>query len=253
MFLTYMETEGYSVSTIQQHLAAIVAAHDKANVPSAARAGLVRDVLRGIRRKIGVAPKQKQPILVPMLAAMVLATRDDLMGIRDKAVLLVDFAGAFRRNELASIDFEDIEFVKEGMIITLRRSKTDQEGRGRKVAIHPGQNLDPVSAMKQWLEASGVQSGPVFLGFRNGRLTSKRIWGEDVARIIKRAIVRCGCGDPAKFSGHSMRSGFVTAAAKAGKTEGEVMRQTGHRSVDMLQRYYREANLFQNNATKGIL
>ena len=173
-----------------------------------------------------------------------------LGGARDRALLLLGFAGAFRRSELVGIDVEDLGFREEGLVVTLRRSKTDQEGEGRRVGIPYGSDpaTCPFRAVRAWLKLSGIDSGPLFRPIdRRGRLGPSRLTDKSVALLVKRYVKDVGL-DPARFSGHSLRAGLVTAAALAGASERSIMAQTGHRSPNMVRRYIRECSLFQDNA-----
>jgi integrase len=173
------------------------------------------------------------------------------IGIREQALLLVGFAGAFRRSELAALDWEDVEERPEGLVVTIRRSKTDAEGQGRKVGIPRGREVCPVAALAAWREESGGGSGPVFRRVdRHSRLL-ERMSGQAVAFVVKRWAAVIG-RDATEFSGHSLRAGLATSAALAGKSERAIMNQTGHRSVTMVRRYIRDGSLFRDNAAEGI-
>jgi integrase len=239
-------------------LAAISQVHKAAGFASPRGAAEVQEVMKGIRRSLGVAQVQKAPILLSDLRAMVEALPIGLAGLRDRALLLVGFAGAFRRSELVALDIRDVNFAPEGLEVTLRRSKTDQEGVGRKIGLPYGSNPStcPVRALQAWLNASapqGTTSGPIFREVRpDGRTVMVApLTGQSVALIVKKAATGAGL-DPAKFSGHSLRAGLATSAAKAGKSERAIMAQTGHRSEKMVRRYIRDASLFDDNAASGI-
>ncbi len=171
------------------------------------------------------------------------------VGLRDRALLLVGFAGAFRRAELVSLDVSDLEFSSAGLTITLRRSKTDQEGRSRRLGIPYGSSeaTCPVRALEAWLESARIQDGPIFRPLdRFQRVQPTRLSSERVALIVKRRAKAVGL-DPARYAGHSLRAGLATSAAAAGASERVIMSQTGHRSADMVRRYIREGSLFQSN------
>ncbi len=173
-----------------------------------------------------------------------------IIGVRDRAMVLLGFAGAFRRSELVALDVEDCTFGKDGLTITLRRSKTDQDGAGRKVGIPYGSNPDtcPVRTIQTWLEMAGIDSGPLFRSInRHGKVREGRLSGIDVSRVVKKLARRAGL-DPAKYGGHSLRAGHATSAAIAGATERSIMKQTGHRSVQMVRRYIRDGSLFRENS-----
>jgi len=178
-----------------------------------------------------------------------------LLGRRDAALLLVGWAGAFRRSELVGLAVSDLVFGPQGLVVTLRRSKTDQEGAGRVVAIP--HSVDPaacpVRVLRSWLDAASIISGPVFRAVsRHGAIRAAGLTGRAVASVVKRTAAAAGL-DAAKYSGHSLRAGFATAAAVAGKTERSIMRQTGHVSVAMLHRYIRDAELWVSNPAAGLL
>lgn len=215
---------------------------------------LVAETLKGIKRTHGTAPKQKAPVLTEDLRLMLRLVADNLQGRRDRAILLVGFAGAFRRSELVALDVADLKFQAEGLLVTLRRSKTDQEGEGRYVAIPQGLHADtcPVRAMEAWLQGAGVTDGPVFRPVRKGGfLRSTRLTGHAIASVVKRYAKRAGL-PVESFSGHSLRAGFVTSAARAGEPERRIMRQTGHKSIEMVLRYVRQANAFTDNLCERL-
>lgn len=237
------------VSTIQRRLAAIGQAHQAGGHESPTANILVRNLMSGIRREKGVRQHGKAPILIDDLRKMVLSLPASEAGVRDRAILLLGFAGAFRRSELVSLDCEDVAFEKEGAVITLRRSKTDQEGAGVKKAIPYGNNgaTCPVLALREWLTVAGISEGAVFRGIdRHGTMTDKRLSGRAVALIVKRTAKAVGI-DPERFSGHSLRAGLVTQAAINGASESSIMSQTGHKSVAMVRRYIRDGNLWRDN------
>jgi integrase len=243
------------VATIARALVAINQAHKLAGLegPRAHRA--VRETFAGIRRTIGTAQRGKAPMMPETIRAAAAAGRDDLLGARDRALLTIGFAGGFRRSEIVSLDVSDLDFRPEGLVVTLRRSKTDQEGAGRRVALPFGSNPDtcPVRVLRAWLDAAGVTAGAVFRGVdRHGNVSPERLSDRAVANIVKAAAERAGL-DAASYSGHSLRAGLATAAAKAGKSERAIMRQTGHRSERMVRRYIREASLFDDNAAAGLV
>ena len=238
------------VGSIQRRLNAIAEAHKAVGLESPTVAGIVRNTFKGIKRTLGTAANQKAPTLTDDIRAMVGATDTGLIGLRDRALILLGFAGAFRRSELVSLDVEDCVFGKDGLTVTLPRSKTDQDGQGRKIGIPYGSNPEtcPVRVLQAWLEQAGVTGGPLFRSLsRHGYLRPDRLSGIDVARVVKKLAVRAGL-DPAKYGGHSLRAGHATAAAIAGASERSIMNQTGHRSVQMVRRYIREGNLFRENS-----
>lgn len=254
VFLAQLADSGRKVATIEKTLAAISEAHRAAGYPSPRQSAPVRAVLQGIRRKKLTAPRQVAPITLAELRLMISALPSTRKGIRDRAILLLGFAGAFRRSELTALDVADLAFGDDGITVTLRRSKTDQEGVGRKVGIPRGRNgLCPVRAVRAWLESAGSPTvGPLFVGMtRHSKLTGRRLDGKDIAILIKSAATAAGL-EASRFSGHSLRAGLVTTAARAGKSERAIMDQTGHKSAAMVRRYIRDAGLFDDNAADGI-
>ncbi len=246
--------ESSKVSTIQRRLIAISQAHQASRLESPTKSILVRETMKGIRRVKGTAQAGKAPTLIADIRAMVAALPSSLIGTRDRALLLLGFAGAFRRSELVALDVADLEFGCQGVVITLRRSKTDQEGQGRAIGIPHGANAVtcPVKALKAWLKAAGIDDGPIFRPVnRHGHLAPARLSAGAVAEIVKRCARAAGL-DPAKYAGHSLRAGLATSAAAAGVSERAIMAQTGHRSVTIARRYIREGSLFRENAASVV-
>jgi integrase len=259
-YLAHLADTGRKVSTIGRALAAISEGHRAKGYESPRSSAVVKRELQGIRRRLGVAPEQKAPVLVAELRDMVRSLdveaegRMGLQALRDRALLLVGFAGAFRRSELVALNVGDLQFTEDGVRITVRRSKTDQEGEGREVGIAHGQHAitDPVRALRAWLEAAGIERGPIFRAIvPDGTVSSKRASDKAVARLVKRAANAAGL-DPATVSGHSLRAGLVTSAAMAGRPTHAIMKQTGHKSDAMVRRYIRAASLFKENVSDGI-
>jgi integrase len=238
------------VGTIQRRLNAIAEAHKAVGVDSPTSSGMVRNTLKGIRRSLSSAPAQKAPALTDDIRAMIGVADDGLIGLRDRALILLGFAGAFRRSEVVGLDVADLAFGHDGLTVNLRRSKTDQAGEGRKIGIPYGSNPDtcPVRVLQSWLEATGLTDGAVFRSMdRHGRLQSARLAPADVARVVKKLALRAGL-DPTRYAGHSLRAGHATSAAIAGASERSIMNQTGHRSVQMVRRYIRDGSLFRENS-----
>ncbi len=253
-YITSKADAGKKVATIAQGLSAIGQAHQLAGLDNPCSSAHVKKVWKGIRRTLGTAPYQKAPVLVPDLRRMVAALPDNLVGVRDRALLLVGFAGAFRRSELVALTVADLELTDDGLVVTIRKSKTDQEGQGRKVGVPFGSAREtcPVRSLRAWLEAADLNDGPVFRAVdRHGMVASVALTGRSVARVVKRSAERAGL-DPSRFSGHSLRAGLATAAAKAGRPIHAIMAQTGHKSVGMVMTYVREARIFEENAASGI-
>ena len=241
-------------STLQRALVSIAHAHQAADVPSPTTSPAVRAVLAGIRRTHGTAQAGKAPVGVAELREMVAPLGGDLRGQRDRALLLVGFAGAFRRGELVALDVEDLETPAAGLVLTVRRSKTDPEGAGRRVGIPGGQHAAtcPVRALSAWLTAAAITSGPLFRGIdAAGQVSARRLTDRQVARIVQRRAAAVGL-NATRYAGHSLRAGLATSAAAAGVEERDIMRQTGHRSVVVMRRYVRDGQLFRANAAAAV-
>jgi integrase len=246
--------ERCKVSTLERRLATISQAHKAAHLETPTKAAEVRAVLQGIRRAKGTAQRQKAPAVTQIIRAMVGQLSDGPLGVRDRALLLLGFAGAFRRSELVALDVADVNFTADGLIVRLPRSKTDQEGQGATKGIPYGSNLAtcPVRALRAWLDAGGSTDGPIFRPItRHGHVQPARLSAYAVALVVKRAAAAAGL-DPTAFSGHSLRAGLATAAAAAGVSERAIMNQTGHRSVTVARRYIREGSLFRENAAASV-
>jgi integrase len=236
-------------------LAAITAAHKAAGFDSPREAAEVRAVRRGIRRELGTAQREAAPLLTPELRRALAALPATIHGARDRALLLLGWAGAFRRSALVALDVPDLVVDAEGFAVTIRRDKTDQEGRGRTIAIPFSSSAEvcPVRSVRAWLDAAGVSEGPIFRAVnRHGRVGAARLSDRAVALVVQRAATSIGL-DAATFAGHSLRAGFATSAARAGKADRDIMRQTGHRSRAMLDRYVRAAQLWIDNPAAGLL
>lgn len=246
--------QGYAVSTIARRLVTIGQAHRKAGHEPPTSTEPVRAVWAGVRRRLGTAQRQVAPATIEVLRRMVATCDDRPGGIRDRALLVVGFAGAFRRSEVAALDVEDLEYRPDGVVVTLRRSKTDQEGAGRRIGLPYGSNPDtcPIRTLDAWTATAGVDRGALFRPVdRHGNIAARYLSGRAVAEIVKRRAAAAGL-DPADYSGHSLRAGFATSAAAAGATETAIARQTGHRSMAVLRRYIREGDIFRTNAATVV-
>jgi site-specific recombinase XerD len=243
----------HTVATLTRRLASLSKIHNIRQWPNPVSTELVRATLRGIRNQHGMKQRQVIPAIKEDIVAMV-ANLQGIKGIRDKALLLIGFAGAFRRSELASLQYCDIEHVQQGILIYLCRSKTDQAGQGRKIAIPYARGaICPVIAMREWLEHSGITEGPIFRSInRYGHIGEQAITSQSIALVIKERAKAAGL-DAKQYSGHSLRAGLVTSAAQAGISSWKIRQQTGHKSDAMLQRYIRDANIFTDNAAGGVL
>jgi integrase len=250
LYLGELAGAGKKISTLTRRVAAIAQVHRTAGFESPSDSRGVRELLSGIRRTHGSASRGKEALLSDDLRAMLKPLGSSLRDVRDRALLLVGFAGAFRRSELVGILREDVAFVAEGLVIQLRRTKTDPEGQGREVALPRGgrRQTCPVAALEDWFGRSGISEGAVFRGVsRHGNLAAQALTPTAVALIVKERAFAAGL-DPAVYSGHSLRAGFATSAALGGAPEWAIMKQTGHRSRTMLDRYVRVASRFRSNA-----
>lgn len=237
-------------STLTRRISAISQAHQIAGIETPTKSAKVRLVMAGIRRTKGTVAHAKTPVLVDDLKRMIARLPGGLLGVRDRALLLIGFTGGFRRSELTGLDRDAVELTREGLVVTLRRSKTDQDGSGRKVGIPYGSNPDtcPVRAFTAWLEASGISDGPLFRPItRYGKMSANRLSAFAVALLVKRYAEAVGL-NASEFAGHSLRSGLATSAAMAGASERAIMAQTGHRSLTTVRRYIRDGSLFRENA-----
>jgi site-specific recombinase XerD len=258
-FLADEAQRGKRPSTIARRLAAIKDKLESAGLLGEAEKSptdhrTVRDVIAGIRRTVGAAPVRKRAATADICISMA-AESGSLRALRNRAIILLGFAGAFRRSELVALNVDDLEEVPEGLLITIRRSKTDQEGLGRKVAIPRGEIACPVAALKSWLEAAGITTGAVFVRVYNRRRQfhrNERLAARNVAAIVKAAAAKLGL-DSSAFAGHSLRAGFVTSAVKRGANLIKITDVTGHRSLEMLKTYSRDAEAFVGHAGAGLL
>jgi len=253
VYLAHLAEQGRAVASIGRALVAISQAHRMSGHPSPRGAAVVTETMRGIRRTLGVAQRAKAPVLVEQLRAILEALPATTQGDRDRALLALGFAGAFRRGELVALDVADLAWTRDGLEVTVRRSKTDQEGAGRKVGIpyggHP--STCPVRAVRAWLDAAALVEGPLYRSVDRHGNVGDRLSDRAVALVVQRHAAAHGL-EAGRFGGHSLRAGLATSAAKAGKSERAIMAQTGHRSVTMVRRYIRDASLFSDNAAAGI-
>ena len=240
-------------NTIGRRVAAIRYAHKLAGHDVPTDDERVRATMRGIRRSLGTAPTKKTPAIANRIIAMAPVATLRLADVRDRALLLLGFAGAFRRSELVALDCEDVEETTEGLRVMIRRGKTDQESKGAVIVIIRGTVACPVAAYKAWISATNISTGPVFRPIAKGqRLLEARLTDRSVANIIKSHAARVGL-DPAVFSGHSLRSGFLTSAAAQGASIFKMMDVNRHKSIETLRGYVRDAELFKDHAGTGLL
>jgi site-specific recombinase XerD len=255
-FLAAQAGLGKRASTLGRRLASIKYFHGIAGEPSPTGDEAIKATLSGIRRSIGSAPVRKRAATSDIVLGMVgTAGSETLRQLRDRAILLIGFASAMRRSELVALNVEDLEWTAEGLMLRIRKSKTDQEGAGASVAVPRGETACPVAALKAWLEAANITDGPVFRRILNKvsqRVTDRRLAARNIARIVKDNAERLGF-DPSTFGAHSLRSGLVTSAVKRGVNLLKICDQTRHKSVEMLRVYCRDAELFNGNAAAGLL
>ncbi|MDY0002803.1 MAG: site-specific integrase [Polyangia bacterium] len=241
--------------SLGKYLSAISVAHKTAGYDSPTCNPKVGTLLQGIRRTLGCTEVGKDALLVPDLRRILDACpQDQTLGLRDRALILLGFASAMRRSEIVSLDVGDVSFGTEGVTIHLRRSKTDQEGHGRRIGIPHGTHPDtcPCLALRAWLDSSGVRDGPLLRGVtRHGHVQPGRMASRTVARAVQRRASEAGL-DPDRFGAHSLRSGFATSAAMAGVSERQIARQTGHQSMSVLRRYIRDGSIWRDNAAAQL-
>ncbi|WP_345822905.1 tyrosine-type recombinase/integrase (plasmid) [Methylobacterium fujisawaense] len=286
-FIVSEAEEGRGAATLGRRLAAIRYAHKLASAADPTEDEGVRAAMKGARRKVGVAPTQKAAATAEILAALLMRTPDTLTGKRDRALLALGFAGAFRRSELVALDVEDLREDPEGLRVMVRRGKTDQEGRGFEKAIPHGRFIRPVALVREWLDAAGITEGPVFRPVsRSGRVRvakvvessqegvlstrpleggsrvphlsvpdeqkPPRLTTQAVADIIKRYCTAAGL-DASTFGAHSLRAGYITTAAERGADLARIMDQSGHRDPRTVVGYIRRANAFKGHSGSGFL
>ncbi len=254
LYITDMST-GLKPATISRRLSAISVAHQNAGYQSPTKDALVRSVMTGIRRGLGVAPKQVAPVTIGEIRKMVARMGNTTIDLRDRAILLLGFAGAFRRSELVSLDVGDLADSPDGLLVTVRRSKRDQEGRGDTKAIPFGSDPEtcPVRALRAWLDSATIETGPVFRSVdRHSNIGTARLSDKAVSLVVKRAAERSDL-DPGLYAGHSLRAGFVTTAAANGASERAIARQTGHAPGSATMRtYIRHNSAFIDNAVSIV-
>jgi len=258
LYLTHLSTKDIKISTIKRRLVSIGVIHKlKGHYLDNKHPSIVENIM-GIKRRKGSIQSGKKPILINNLKSLINVidshNKDEIKKYRDRSIILIGFSGGFRRNEIVSLDYEDLNFVNEGLKINLKKSKTDQFGEGLLKALPYFDNKQycPVISIKKWVDISNINSGPLFRRFVKGSILSEnRLSDQTVALLIKKYLKLIGI-DNKNYSGHSLRSGFATAAAESGVEERSIMAMTGHKSPEMVRRYIKEANLFKNNALNKI-
>lgn len=244
-------------STIRRRISAISENYNASgdHVENPCRAWIVKEALIGLTRLKGTVQKGKTPIYWEEIEEMIhRMDLSSLQALRDRAVLLLGFMGAFRRSELAGLDVEDIRKYPQGIVVTIRHSKTDQTSAGQQIGIPylSHSSMDCIHALQEWLTAAGITSGPLFRSFlKNGKVSSRRLSDKSINLIVKKYAASIGL-NPEMYGAHSLRHGFATYAALQGVEERLIMKQTRHRSVEMVRRYINEADLFTNNPIDKI-
>ena len=259
LYVSDLAGRGLKAATIQRRLAAIAQLHQEAGLDDPTKTKAVKNTYRGILKEIGSYQEGKAPMLASTVRRVLGAFEEELgaAAARDRALLLLGLAGGYRVGELASLLVEDVEFVDEGAVVLLRSSKTDQKGGGFYKGIPYGDHARtcPVSHLNAWmahLPGGSGGEGPIFRGVdRNGHVRSTKgsrpMAPDSISRVVKKRAQAAGL-DPSRYSGHSLRAGFVTGASEGGAHDKDIMRQTAHRSLSTLYRYRRTTGLFENNA-----
>ena len=258
LYLTHLSTKDAKMSTLKRRLVSIGVIHKlKGHYLDTKHPSIIENIM-GIKRRKGSNQKGKKPLLINDLKLLINAidkyNHEEIMRLRDRSIILIGFSGGFRRNEIVSLDIDDLDFVSEGLKINLKRSKTDQFGEGSVKGLPYFDNLQycPVLSLKKWIDISKIDSGPLFRRFSKGsKLTDNRLTDQTIALLIKKYLKLAGI-ESKNYSGHSLRSGFATSAAESGAEERSIMAMTGHKSTEMVRRYIKEANLFKNNALNKI-
>jgi|TARA_B110000459_G_scaffold201381_1_gene251928 site-specific recombinase XerD len=258
LYLTYLSTKGAKMSTLKRRLVSIGVIHKiKGHYLDTKHPAIIENIL-GIKRRKGSIQKSKKPILIKYLKEIINVIdqldKEEIKKFRDRSIILIGFSGGFRRNEIVSLDYDDLDFVPEGLKINIKRSKTDQFGVGFTKALpyFDSTQYCPVVSLKKWIEISKINSGPLFRRFVKGsKLSENRLTDQTVALLIKEYLNLAGI-DNKNYSGHSLRSGFATTAAESGVEERSIMAMTGHKSTEMVRKYIKEVNLFKNNALNKI-
>ena len=258
LYLTHLSTKNIKMSTLKRRLVSIGVIHKlKGHYLDTKHPSIIENIM-GIKRRKGSKQNGKKPLLINNLKEIINVIDnikiEKIKKLRDRSIILIGFSGGFRRNEIVSLDYDDLDFVEEGLKITLKRSKTDQFGESTVKGLPYFDNSEycPVVSVRKWIEISKINSGPLFRRFIKGsKLSDNRLSDQTVALLIKDYLKKAGI-ESKNYSGHSLRSGFATSAAEAGAEERSIMAMTGHKSTEMVRRYIKEANLFKNNALNKI-
>ena len=257
IYLTHL-SKSSKVSTLRRRLVSISMVHKIKGHYLDTKHPVIIENLLGIKRVKGSIQRGKKPLLINDLKAIIKVINEQninkITKLRDISIVLIGFGGGFRRSEIISIDYEDLEFVSEGLKITLRKSKTDQFGEGMIKGLPYFENeiYCPVNNLKKWLLISNIKSGPIFRRFTKGsKLSDNRLTDQTVVLLIKKYLKLANI-ENTNYSGHSLRSGFATVAAESGADERSIMAMTGHKTAQMVRRYIKEANIFKNNALNKV-
>ena len=258
LYLTHLSTKNIKMSTIKRRLVSIGVIHKLKGYYLDTKHPSIIENIMGIKRRKGSIQKGKKPLLINNLKSIINAIdnqkNEEIKKLRDRTIILIGFSGGFRRNEIVSLDYEDLDFVQEGLKINVKRSKTDQFGEGSTKGLPYFDNSKycPVVSISKWIEISKISSGAIFRRFTKGsKLSEKRLTDQTVALLIKEYLKLANI-DSKNYSGHSLRSGLATSAAESGAEERSIMAMTGHKSAEMVRRYIKEANIFKNNALNKI-
>ena len=257
LYLTHLSANS-KMSTLRRRLVSIGVVHKLKGHYLDTKHPVIIENLMGIKRKKGSIQIGKKPLLINHLKQIINVIDEQkiekIKKLRNRTLILIGFGGGFRRTELISIDYEDLDFVEEGLKITLKRSKTDQFGEGliKGLPYFTNEKYCPVTSLKNWISLSQIKTGPIFRRFAKGSiLTGHRLTDQSVVLIIKNYLKLLGIENQ-HYSGHSLRSGFATVAAESGADERSIMAMTGHKTTQMVRRYIKEVNIFKNNALNKI-
>src|SRR6056300_1536938 len=258
LYITHLSSKGIKMSTLKRRIVSIGFIHKLKGHYLDTKHPVIIENIMGIKRRKGSIQTGKKPLLINYLKRIIDTideyNNENIKKFRDRSIILMGFSGGFRRNEIVSLDYDDLDFVTEGLKIRIKRSKTDQFGEGSVKGLPYFENIQycPVLSLKNWIEISNINSGALFRRFsKSSKLLENRLTDQTVALLIKKYLKLAGI-DNKNYSGHSLRSGFATVAAESGAEERSIMAMTGHKSTEMVRRYIKEANLFKNNALNKI-
>ena len=258
LYITHLSTKDIKISTLKRRLVSIGVIHRLKGHYLDTKHPIIIENIMGIKRRKGSIQKGKKPLLINNLKILIDVideyNKEDIIKLRDRSLILMGFSGGFRRSEIVSLNYDDLDFVTEGLKIYIKRSKTDQFGEGslKGLPYFDNKKYCPVLSLKNWIEISNINSGPLFRRFsKSSKLLENRLSDQTIALLIKKYLKLAGINNK-DYSGHSLRSGFATSAAESGAEERSIMAMTGHKSTEMVRRYIKEANLFKNNALNKI-